>query len=124
MGLPFLLAFLAVPVALHKTTVLPRSVATSLPAWLNENPRARVDVPPVAVELTSTIREAIRFGTRHRALRIGTGAVLLAEELRRAPQGMRTDDLVECRDRARFTGRWFARAADYVTVLSAWGLKP
>jgi hypothetical protein len=124
-GLPFVLAFLGLPLVLHARTrdILPTSVATSVPAFLVQHPETRVQVPPVAVQLAPSVREAIRFAVRHNALRLGSRGALTPEAARRAPRGMNTEDVRACRDRARFVGRWFGRAGDPVTVLTSWGLK-
>lgn len=125
-GLPFLLAFLSVPIVLHAPTreSLPRSVATSVPAFHTDHPDARVNLGPVAVQFAPSVREAIRYAARHRVIDFGPRATLVAGKLGQAPRNFKTDDVVECRERARFVGRWFGRAGDPVTVLTSWGLKP
>lgn len=125
-GLPFALSFLAVPIALHAPTRdrLPRSVATSVPAFLGDHPESRVQLPPVAVQLAPFVREGLRFAVRFDAVTFGPGGRLVPGRLRRrSPRGMATGDVVACRKGARFTGRWFARAGDPVTLLGWWGLR-
>ena len=121
--LPFALAFLAVPLVVHEPTreTLP-TIATSMYAWLQQRPQARVHIPPLAVEFAPPTREAIRFGARHGVLSFAARGALAAEPLAKASRGAQTTDLVSCREGARFIGRWLARAGDPGTVLSAWGL--
>jgi hypothetical protein len=125
-GLPFLLAFLAIPVVLHAPTRerLPRDVRTSIPAWLSQVPEARVQIPPLACQLVPGVKEAIRFGSRHGALKFREHGSLVAADLGRSPRGMSTEDVSACRSRSRFIGRWFARAGDPTTILALWGLSP
>jgi hypothetical protein len=121
--LPFALAFLAVPLVAHEPTreALP-TIATSMYAWLQHRPQARVHIPPLAVEFVAPTREAIRFGGRHGALTFAARGAIIAGPLAKARRGAQTTDLVRCRERAHFTGRWLARAGDPGTVLAAWGL--
>ncbi|MGN6373670.1 MAG: three component ABC system middle component [Solirubrobacteraceae bacterium] len=121
--LPFVLAFLVVPLVVHESTreSLP-TIATSMYTWLQRHPEARVHIPPLAVEFAPPVREAIRFGGRHGALRFASHGALAARPLAKAKRGTQTADLVRCRERAHFTGRWLARAGDPGTVLAAWGL--
>ena len=121
--LPFALAFLAVPVVLHEPTreALP-TIATSMYTWLDRNPQARVHIPPLARQFVPHTREAISFGARAGALEFATAGCLTAIPLARPRRGTQTSDLRRCRDRARFTGRWLARAGDSGTILASWGL--
>jgi hypothetical protein len=122
-SLPFVLPFLAVPIVLHEQTrsALPPKVTTSMTAWLNRHGSAQVIVPPVAQDLVPYVREGIRFGLRHAALSL-KDAGLEAQSLGRARQGMSGTDVPTFRSSATFVGRWFARAGDPVSVLTAWGL--
>ncbi len=121
--LPFSLAFLAIPLVAHEETreALP-TIATSLYAWLQQRPQARVHIPPLAVEFVPMTREAIRFGARHGALTFASHGALNAGQLTKARPNVQTTDVIRCRERAHFTGRWLARAGDPGTVLAAWGL--
>ena len=121
--LPFALAFLTVPIVLHEPTreALP-TIATSLFAWLDRRPQARVDIPPLARQFVPLVREAIRFGLARGALEFGAGGALSAVALAKSGRKMQTLEVRRCRDRARFTGRWLARADDPGTVLASWGL--
>lgn len=125
-GLPFLLPFLGLPVVLHGPTreILPTSVATSVPAFLTENPEVRVYLPPLAAQLASSVREAIRFAARSGAIHMRSGGELMPAHLKRLRPGVKTEDFADCRDRGRFVGRWFGRAGDPVTLMAAWGVGP
>jgi hypothetical protein len=124
-ALPYMLAFLGVPLVLHAPTrlQLPRTVATSIPAHLAAHPEARVHLPPAAVDLVPFVREGIRVAVRHGAIAFNAEGALSALKLGRAPRGMNTDDVVACRDKARFVGRWFAKNGDPSTILTTWGLR-
>lgn len=122
-ALPFALAFLTIPIVLHGPTreALP-TIATSMYAWLERRPQARVHIPPLAQQFVPHTREAIRFGAKHGAVTIAPGGSLVANDLNPAARGAQTADLRQCRVKAQFAGRWLARAGDPGTVLAAWGL--
>lgn len=121
--LPFVLAFLAVPVVLHEPTreALP-TIATSVYAWLDSRPQARVHIPPLARQFAPHTREALRFGVLHGALQFTENGSLIPGVLAKPAPNTQTTELRRCRDRARFTGRWLSRAGDTGTILAAWGL--
>lgn len=122
--LPYALTFLALPLVLHGPTrdQLPRGVATRLTAWMNDFPAARLSVAPLAKSLVPSVQEGIRTGLRHDALELSADGIRASSMLRNSPRGLTGTDVPECRKRAEFVGRWFARAGDPVTVLAAWGL--
>lgn len=57
--LPFAFAFLAVPLVVHEPTreSMP-TISTSMFAWLQRHPQARVYIPPLAVQFVAPVREA------------------------------------------------------------------
>ena len=121
--MPFPFAFLVVPLVVHEPTreALP-TIATSMYAWLEQRPQARVQIPPLAAAFAPLVREGIRFAGRHGALAFEERGAIGAGTLAKARRGAQTDDMVRSRDRAHFTGRWLARAGDPGTALAAWGL--
>jgi hypothetical protein len=121
--LPFALAFLAVPIVLHEPTreTLP-TIATSMYAWLDRSPQARVHIPPLARQFVPFAREAIRFGVRRGALEFAASGSLVAGALVKPKRNSQTAELRRCRERAQFTGRWLGRAGDTGTILTSWGL--
>ena len=68
LGMPFPLAFIALPVILHKQTrnVLPLNTKTSLAAWLEQNPTAKVQFYERAISVKPFVREAILFGLNNK----------------------------------------------------------
>jgi hypothetical protein len=121
--LPFALAFLTVPIVLHEPTreALP-TIATSMYAWLDRHAEARVHIPTLGRQFAPLTREAIRFGACRGALQFDAGGSLAAVELHRPGPRTQTTELRRCRERARFVGRWVARAGDPGTILASWGL--
>lgn len=120
--LPFPLAFLAVGIGTHDQVqeTLPTTIATSMFAWLRDQPLAQLQVVSRTREFAPHTREAIRLGVQIDVLRLGTrggiqtGSIAANKSLRalRKSQNLKG---------SLFVGRWFARAGDPGTILAAWG---
>src|SRR5687767_12631870 len=83
-GLPIEVAFLVLPLVLHRKTreALPTGVSTSLPVWLDQHPLVRARFPDRAQMLTEFTREALLFGGVHRFL-IFSSSLVTASATRR-----------------------------------------
>lgn len=128
-GMPYVLPFLAVPLSLHKPTrqTLPRSVRTSMPAWIEENAYFRVGFAERARSLAPFVREALLFGAIH-------GLIAFDEEHRLVPVPKprtlngylreATEEVRECVKKADFVGKWMAASGSVETTMALWGVKP
>jgi hypothetical protein len=124
LGMPYPLAFVALPVILHKQTrnSLPFNTRTSLAAWLEEKPIARVQFYERAISLKPFVREAILFGVIHNWLTIESGYLRsnhTDSKFRNSLQQL-NGEARECVLRARLVGKWFAAAGSAETVMSLW----
>ncbi|WKZ35797.1 MAG: DUF6521 family protein [Anaerolineales bacterium] len=128
LGMPFPFAFIVLPVILHKQTrnTLPYNTRTSLAAWLEEKPYARIQFYERAISLKSFVREAILFGIVNDWLLIESGRLkskLVDSKFKNFLQQM-DGEARECVLRARLVGKWFAVAGSAETVLSLWEVNP
>lgn len=128
-SLPFDLAFLVLPVILHRETreALPKSTTTSLAVWLNENPLVRPRIADRAAKLVTFTKEALLFGGVHGLLDLTSGMVAANKDWKRKINAMQkesTDEVRTCAKRAEFVGRWFAKAGSPGTVMALIGVKP
>lgn len=128
LGMPFPLAFIVLPVILHKRTrnTLPYNTRTSLAAWLEEKPYARIQFYERAISLKPFVREAILFGVTNDWLVIESGRLkskLADSKFKNFLQHM-DGEARECVLRARLVGKWFAAAGSAETVLSLWEVNP
>lgn len=128
--LPFALAFLVLPVVLHRNTraALPGSTITSLLSWVQEHREQLVNFAGRVQASRAITREAILFGTQYETLTIAESGGIVIGSHRQAPTekrtGLFTEEARDCVDRAGFLGRWFAAAGTPATIYSAWGIVP
>lgn len=121
------LAFLSLSITLHRPTreLLPRTVATNLVRWAQENPYVVTVTPTRAGAFVPLFRESLLFAVANKVCSITPGAGLrpAPDFWLPAPRG-RTDDMVQCQRSAIFLGRWLARAGPPPTVLALFGVRP
>jgi hypothetical protein len=127
-AMPVSLAFLAIPLVLHKPTRedLPTHASSQMQTWIREHPRHIVRLDTRVVGMRPFVGIAVRFGARHGVLtsvdgRVGAGSV------KRRPRGyadLESAEIESCLRVASFLGRWFARQPDTATLLALWGLQP
>lgn len=128
-GLPFPMAFLVLPVVLHRPTreLLPRSAVTGLHPWLREHPEARIGLAERASHLGSITRESLLFLAAHGLVTLTDDATLVVSgNLGRgkAPILRGSEQVKECVAKARMVGGWFAGGGDAATVFQMWGVRP
>ena len=128
--LPFALAFLVLPIILHRSTreALPASTVTSLLPWIQENREHLVDFSTRVQRLKTIGREAILFGVQTQSLSLSADGALVLGQKRRSITVKRTPlftpEARACVERAGFIGRWFAVAGSTATIYAAWGIAP
>ena len=127
--MPYLLAFLVLPVVLHKPTrsELPRAVSTSLASWLEEHGEITLRFPDRARSLTPFTKEAILFAVTRETLSVSLeGALSFGSTTPNTKKFLAstTDEVRDCLVKAKFVGRWFAKAGTAPTVMALWGVAP
>lgn len=126
---PFALVCCALPIALHRETRnrLPRSTRTSLFAWLEDNPEARVGFADRAANLLPYVRKGLIYAGGLDALRIGPEATVTLGAKRTSFRShffdSATSDVQDTVRAVRLVGRWFAKAGDAATILCSWGIR-
>ena len=129
-GMPFPLAFLSLPIVLHRATrqALPGSTVTSLLPWIQDHREQLVDFATRVQRLRDVTREAILFAAQHEFLVVDADGGLNSGSKRKTATekrtGLFTTEARECVDRAGFLGRWFAAAGTTSTIFAAWGVAP
>jgi hypothetical protein len=128
-GLPFEVAFLVLPMVLHRETreSLPKSLKTSIPVWLDLNPLARSHITDRARALVPFTKEAMNFGGIYGMLRFLKRDLFGLPEWKRKIEGILSDcseEVRECTKRAEFVGKWFAKTGNAPTTLALFGVRP
>ncbi|MBB3639663.1 MULTISPECIES: three component ABC system middle component [Variovorax] len=127
-SLPFALAFVGTSLVLRGQTreQLPRSIATSLPTWVNDHPLERSAVAKGVVVLRAAVREALLFGTQHELLSLdGYRLKANAASLKKINAYLRDSsaEVRDCMRQATFVGRWLCKAGAPQTVLALLGVQ-
>lgn len=125
--LPTILAYLALPLALHGPTrrQLPSNVTAQMGEWIRAHPDAAAGLGDRAHALRPLVSSGLRLGLAQSLLIAETGGAVRARALPRRPRGMaRSVEVEECIDKAGFLGRWFSEQPDPLTTLALWGLRP
>ena len=127
---PLPLAFLVLPVVLHRSTrhALPPTTVTALLPWIERNRETLAGFPARVASMRDITRESLIFGLQHGVLDITASAGLAAGSDRKTATPRRTpwftDEVRECLDRAAFVGRWFATAGTTATIYASLGVSP
>lgn len=127
--LPFETSFLVLPMILHRETreSLPKTVATSLAVWLEENPLARARIAERARVLVPFTREALSFGGLHGFLVFSGGTVSADSRWKKKVDSTLrgcSDEVHICARGAEFLGKWFAKTGNAATVMELFGVRP
>ena len=124
--LPFALAFLALPVVLHKPTRdrLPRRKDSSLTTWMEQDSSVRVGFADRVRALSPLVREAMLFGARHGRLLVDQEGSLTSCTKPKTTTSADTEETAACKSKAHFVGRWFAATGSTATVMTVWGVAP
>lgn len=126
--MPVPLAFLLIPLVLHKPTRhdLPTHASSQMQTWIREHPRHLAQLDVRVRGMRPFIGLAVGFGLQHGVLTSADGAIG-AGTVKRRPRGhaeLESSEVDDCLRVASFLGRWFARQPDTATLLALWGLQP
>lgn len=125
-GIPLPLAYLVLPLILHRPTrlALPSTLRTGFLPWIEANSFIRAGFPERMESLAPYTREAILFAVQHRSLSLSDNA-----ELAVVPRGTRSvseitnSETGECLMQSELMGKRFARAGETATMYAALGIR-
>jgi len=126
-GMAYPLAFLVLPIVLHKPTreILPRNTRTRLHTWIQSSSSSKIGFVRRAQSLKGYTQESLIFGLQRGMLDVDEVGLLVTTRRSMpklpAPSDSEPNDI---RKRAAFLGKWFADAGDVGTVLAMWGVRP
>jgi hypothetical protein len=124
-GMPFALAFVAIPLVVHEPTraLLPGRTNARFGKWVEANPFIRSRTAEHAVALTPFVQRAIRYSLRSGALTLDGETLKSSIPLRRHA-ALATADARDAGKQAAFVGRWFAAVGDVPAIFRLIGLSP
>ncbi len=126
-GMPYALAFLVLPVVLHKPTrdILPKTIATRLHVWIQENQSVRIGFSERVRWTAPYTKEALFYAAKAELIEISDDGLLVSEKkrLKKLPWPKVSEPSV-CMSKSRFVGRWFSLAGDTATLMAMWGVRP
>ncbi len=126
-GMPYSIAFLVLPVVLHKPTrdFLPKSIATKLHAWIQDNQSVRIGFAERVRWTIPYTKEGLHYASMAQLICISDDGLLVLKKkrLKKLPWPKTSEPSV-CKNKAYFIGRWFSLAGDTATLLAMWGVRP
>jgi hypothetical protein len=128
-ALPFIYAYLVLPLVLHPETRerLPTSVATKLVTWTERNSDLVAQIPRRVADLASASRAGLLFAGVGGAITFGQAATISSTDsgsaaLQYGRAASSTPEIRDAQHRAVFLGRWFSGSGTQATVLAALGI--
>ena len=126
-GLPYALAFLALPILLHdpSSVLLPATAKTKLHVWLQQQPEIRVGFVDRVRNTNNFTKEAIFFGIRHRSLGISEdGEIESVKKRTKALLWPHESNQQATLKRASLVGKLFSQVNDVSNVFAMLGVRP
>lgn len=127
-GLPLIMSYLILPLALHSETrnTLPATTATSLTHWIGNKPQIHIGLTERVHSFRGITCEAIRFAVAGGIVDISDAGGL--KHVPRRPVGLdsakgASPEVKGCFKAAQDLGRWFARVPDVVFLFHTLGIR-
>ncbi|MEG0835734.1 MAG: three component ABC system middle component [Christensenellaceae bacterium] len=122
---PLVLAYLVLPIILHKYTRERISSRTYMQVWLQRNPEVLIGFARRAKSLTIITNEAIEFLLQSQIIAFDAADIEITKPLRLSKQKCIDDpEILECFAKAEPIGKWFARAGAVENIYVGWGVRP
>ena len=125
-GMPFPLAFVGLPLILHRGTaeILPKTSRTRLHLWLDQNPEVTFSFGVRAAGCAPYVRECISFGVRVGVLRLESTGAISGKALKTPKQWEESSSPQIAIKRAELVGKLFANVSSVSTVFAMLGVRP
>lgn len=125
-GLPYSLAFIALPVVLHPASVecLPSSSKTRLHNWLLGNPEALIGFAERSRSLAPFVREAVVFGLQARVLQLVEPDLLAPFTSRQIGKWEKRHYNLLTAKKAVVLGKLLSQIREVPTTFTLFGIRP
>jgi hypothetical protein len=124
-GLPFSLAFIALPVLLHPPSAdeLPTTSRTNFHGWLLENPQALIGFAERAQSMAPFVREGITYGLVNNILQLNDLRLLPCSQRQLKLWEKEAYNLRYSHD-SQLLGKLLGQLNDLTTVFAFFGIRP
>lgn len=125
-GLPYPLAFVALPMILHPATeaLLPATSHTRFHSWLLDNPSVIFGFSDRARAIAPIVREAISFGLRYDIVQLGLQQTIIPVASREFKQWANLPNNAIRSKNAQTLGKLLAQVNDVPTIFALFGVRP
>lgn len=125
-GLPYPLAFVALPLILHPTSadLLPSTSRSKFHGWLQENPQVIFGFSDRARAMAPIVREAVSFGLRYDIYQLGAQHALVPVASQKLKQWEKLPYNTVPSKRAETLGKLLAQVKDVPTIFALFGVRP
>jgi len=121
---PYVLAYLILPIVLHKKTRERIHSRSKMHTFLQKNPDLKIGFAERARQLVTVTNESLTF-----LMQLG---YIELDDARLKATSKRTNkinidtytEIYDCFQKALIVGRWFARSENTITVFTMWGVRP
>lgn len=124
--MPFLLAYLILPIVLHKKTrdIMPNSISTKMHIWIQDNQECKIGFAERVKNLIPITKETIGFLMQLNLLALDDqgGLHLNQGTLPNFPH--EDKEILDCIKKARIVGHWFSISGPVSSIYTMWGVRP
>jgi hypothetical protein len=126
-AMPFVLAFLILPIVLHKRTrqKMPLRSSTYFHSWVEENEAVFIGFADRAKQMMPFTREAILFLMVQQAMTVDEDGFVYASRYKKAiPRGANTEEINEIYKKAELLGKWLRLTGNPQTIFMFLKIRP
>ncbi|MBF4693976.1 three component ABC system middle component [Fusibacter ferrireducens] len=126
MSFPFPLAYLVLPIILHKSTRDVINSRTKMSVWIESNPHLLIGFSHRTKSLVSYTNEAIEFLLRLNVITINSDGMSIIKSLGTSIKRYSKDDdeIDSIISKSSHLAKWFYRMNSVENIYIAWGVRP
>ena len=122
---PFFLAYLILPLVLHRKTREKISSRTQMHIWLQKNPELLIDFSKRVNDIVEITNETIRFLLQCKVLEFDKDAApnLKLSDLKLKEEKIENEEIDDCIRKAKHVARWFSKGGTVETIYINFGVR-
>ncbi|WP_286230589.1 three component ABC system middle component [Neobacillus mesonae] len=125
-GVPYELIFVAIPLIVLKfyRSALPSTIRTQLHNWIQTNSDFKIGYASIVKELLPFVKESLIFLLQRSILSINESGKLVEGPTKFNKKNAKdTEEILNTINKAKFVGKWFAKAGEATTIYALWGIR-